>query len=233
MLDMTAQPRIKNEVVSWIEKVMDRKGWTGTELARASELAPSTILRMLNDKHHHFTPSLRTLRKIADGAREDIPENVLKMYDIDRLGEATREPFQRIPAGSAVVPQTHRRAQVKVKYVSALPKAIQPQDGSDVYVTAPPQIEGDETAFAFYMPGNDLDPWVPAGSLCFATKKRDPKAGDAVLITKGDGRSFVRVVMDITEKGFVTAKSHPAKKEETLDFDSIEDFGIVQIWTRT
>lgn len=233
MLDMAAQPRIKSEVLTWIEKIMDRKGWTGTELARKSELAPSTILRMLNDPHHNFTPSLRTLRKIAGGAHEDIPENVLRSYDVEQLGEPTRAPFQRVPLPGASVVAPARRAQVKVKYVSALPKGLQPTDGSDVYVAAPPQLEGDDSAFGFYMPGSDLEPWVPAGSLCFATRKRDPKVGDVVMITKKDGRSFVRVVMDVTEKGFSLSKSHPARKEEMIPFDDVEDYGIVQVWTRS
>ena len=75
--DNTAPNATRAAVIDWIEHILKRKNWTGTDLARKSELAPSTILRLMNDPHHNFVPSLKTLRKIAEGSGYAIPSEIV------------------------------------------------------------------------------------------------------------------------------------------------------------
>src|ERR1700722_18386662 len=77
-LQMKKSQTPKQIVIEWIDHILDRKGWNGTELARKSELAPSTLLRLLNDPEHPFLPSQRTLTKIAEGSGIPITKKVLE-----------------------------------------------------------------------------------------------------------------------------------------------------------
>jgi len=116
---------------------------------------------------------------------------------------------------------------VEVKHVSSLPSSLQPIDKREIHVAALPHWEGDDTAFAFYMPDNALDPWAPAGTLMYATKRRDPVGGDWVLVIDQAGKSRVRLLLSIDEKGLSLSKSHPATEDEKMTFDEIKELAIV------
>lgn len=53
----------------WLRALMARTGLTATELARRAAVAPSTLLRPLNDPSHKFALSARTIAKIEQAAR--------------------------------------------------------------------------------------------------------------------------------------------------------------------
>jgi hypothetical protein len=127
-----------------------------------------------------------------------------------------------------------RQATVQLRHISSLPASLQSAVGGnrDAYVPAPPQLEGDETAFAFHMPDNTFDPWFKSGTLMFATKRRDPVAGDTLLVADKGGRSRVRLLMDITEKGLKLSKSLPAVEDEVLNFDEIQDIAVVTVFVK-
>jgi hypothetical protein len=113
--------------------------------------------------------------------------------------------------------------------VSSLPASLQAAAHSkrDGYVGAPPQLEGDETAFAFYMPDDSYEPWFKSGSLLFGSKRRDPVAGDTVMITDKHDRTRVRSLLGIDESGLRLSKSHPVKEDEVLAFDEIKEIAII------
>lgn len=224
------QAEARKVVIEWIDHILDRKRWTGTDLARKANLAPSTVLRMLNDPHHRFTPSLKTLQKISDGSGYPIPKKVT-----DALGAPAVEPGES--AHEEVVSSRHnsprqRSTQLKVRYVSSLPKSMHPSIKNEVSVPCPYSLEGDETAFAFYMPGTDLEPWWRAGTLMYATQRRDPYANDMILVTDKNGKSKVRLLLELNEQGLVTTKEHPTKKTELIKFDDIEDVAIIAVVER-
>jgi hypothetical protein len=118
--------------------------------------------------------------------------------------------------------------------VSSLPAALQSAatPRRDGYVPAPPQLEGDETAFAFHMPDNSLGSWFKTGVLMYATKRRDPVPGDLVMITDKNGKTRVRLLLDITESGLKLSKSLPEQEDETLSFDDISEIAIVAMTCR-
>jgi transcriptional regulator with XRE-family HTH domain len=215
-------------VVEWIDHILEKKRWTGTDLARHSDLAPSTVLRLLNDPNHRFIPSLKTLQKIADGSGCPIPRRVTEALGAPRIEPAAGT---ETPAYAATKPSIRdlpqQRATVGIRHVSSLPAALQAASRhasarQPVTVPIPPQLEGDETALAFYAPDNTMDPYIKVGTLIYGTKRRDPVAGDLILVTDRSGRSRVRLLIDINEKGLqMTRPSQASESDEVMPFDDI------------
>jgi transcriptional regulator with XRE-family HTH domain len=211
-------------IIEWIDQILERKKWTGTDLARKAGLAPSTILRLLNDPDHSFVPTLRTLQKIADGSGYPLPKRVT-----DVVGSKAAELEEDTEVRRKT--RSERFAQVPLKHVSSLPSSLQSASTPDreTFVHVPQQLENDETCFGFYMPDNSYDPWMKSGALMFATKRRDPAPGDVILITDKTGKSRIRVLMDINEDGLKLSKSMPIKEDEKMGFDDIQEIAIVAV----
>jgi transcriptional regulator with XRE-family HTH domain len=221
----------KQIVIEWIDHILDRKKWNGTDLARACGLAPSTILRLLNNPEHQFVPTVTTLQKIANGSGYPIPKKVMAALGADD----SREPAAEGESGNAAARSSRARTPtVELRHVSSLPAALQSAASPkrDGYVPAPPQLEGDETAFAFHMPDNSFGQWFKTGNLMYATKRRDPMPGDLVMITAKDEKTRVRLLVDINESGLSLSKSMPVKEDESMTFDDIKEIAVVVITVR-
>lgn len=217
-------------VIEWIDHILDRKKWNGTDLARACGLAPSTILRLLNNPEHPFVPTVTTLQKIANGSGYPIPKKVMAALGADqREGAAAAEE-----EGEGTRRARHRTPTVELRHVSSLPAGLQSAASPkrDAYVPAPPQLEGDETAFAFHMPDSSFGMWFKTGNLMYATKRRDPAPGDLVMITGKDQKTRVRLLIDINEEGLSLSKSMPAKEDEKMSFDDIGEIAVVVMTVR-
>jgi hypothetical protein len=96
--------------------------------------------------------------------------------------------------------------------VSSLPSALQAASRhrsarQDVTVPIP-------SAFAFYAPDNTMDPYIKVGTLMYASKRRDPLAGDFILVSDRNGRSRVRLLIDIHEKGLHMSK--PSLRQDLM-----------------
>jgi transcriptional regulator with XRE-family HTH domain len=232
--------RIRAAFIDWVQHILDQKGWNPTDLANKSELAPSTLLRIMNSKTHPFNISFMTIRKVADGSGYPVPRALMEAAGVSehslpreelpvkpRGGEARVSSSS--PARGAVEPPVHS---IPLRHISALPRTLSPKvpDGQEV---CPRQMDGDETAFAFLMPDDSLQPAVRSGMKLFATKRRDPAQGDIVLLVDKDGRARVRFVDTVDEDGFHLERLHPEKKGEVLAFTDVEDFGVVEgVWRR-
>lgn len=216
-------------VIEWIDHILDRKKWTGTDLARKSGLAPSTILRLMNDPDHPFVPSLKTLQKVAEGSGYPIPRKVMEVLGANRM-----QSEEESPAEDERRVKSPRVSTVELRHVSSLPASLQAAANAkrEAYVAAPPQLEGDETAFAFHMPDDTFDPWIKSGALLFATKRRDPVKGDTIMITDKNGKTRVRLLMGMDEGGLSLSKTMPAKEDEKMAFDDITDIAIVAIFVK-
>ena len=232
-MEMKKASPAKAIVIEWIDHILERKKWNGTDLARKAGLAPSTILRLLNNPDHHFVPTVLTLQKIADGSGYPIPKTVMSALGAHDAEIGGAEEDEASVGRRARQPS--RSATVELRHISSLPAALQSAVSArrESYIPAPPQLDGDETAFAFHMPDNTLDPWFKSGSLMFATKRRDPCAGDTLLVTDKNGKSRVRLLMDITEAGLKLSKSHPVVEDEVVKFDDIEDIAIITVFVKS
>ncbi|WFU52210.1 hypothetical protein QA639_21115 [Bradyrhizobium pachyrhizi] len=219
----------KKAVIEWIDHILDRKKWDGTRLAREAKLAPSTILRLLNDPEHPFVPTLKTLQKIADASGYPIPRKVTEALGAPKM-EAPESGEDEPPNGVERRSQRLRIFQVELRHVSSLPASLQAATSGrreGTYVPAPPQLEDDETAFAFYMPDDSFEPWLKSGSLMFATKRRDPVRNDVIVVTDANGRTKVRLLLGIDESGLRMLKQFGSEEEERVGFDDIKDIAIL------
>lgn len=237
--------------IEWIGGLLDEFQISGSELARRSGVVPSTILRMLNDENHRFTPALKTLQKVSQATNRPIPHEVLQGFGsvaMPRSGTLQARPDsvdteieqkgEVVVASRPSASSTRQRvavedATLEVRHVSYLPKTLHPGLNTAARVDRPPQLVGDTTAFAFYMPNNDLAPFVKAATLMYATQRRDPTPGDLVLITAEDGRSKVRSLKDISSEGLIVEKPGAAfdAEDETVAFDEIGSLHVVAgIW---
>ncbi|WP_316207498.1 hypothetical protein [Bradyrhizobium sp. SZCCHNR3118] len=214
----------KKVVVEWIDHILTRNKWDGTRLAREAKLAPSTILRLLNDPKHSFVPTLKTLQKIAEASGVPIPRKVTEALGAPKM-EASPNVEDDLTEGRR--PRA-RAFTVELRHVSSLPASLQaPSTSRQSYVPAPPQLEDDETAFAFYMPDESFEPLLKSGTLIFATKRRDPVRNDLVMVTDKGDRTKVRLLCGIDEGGFRLLKKIGSEEEERVSFDDVKDIAIV------
>ncbi|MGY0572398.1 helix-turn-helix domain-containing protein [Bradyrhizobium sp. RDM12] len=198
--------------MAWIRGIMLRRDWTATDLARRSGLAPSTLLRALNDPAHRFSFTKKTLQKIADGAEEPIPPS---------LGGT--------PSSEATATNVAGQRMLGVRNVSALPAKAQSaaKAGKTEIVEAPPRLRDDETAFALRNPDESLGAWFKPRCLMFATKARDPAGGDLIMLTAKDGRTRVRLLLGIDASGMRLSKSMPPREDELIEFDDLGEVAII------
>lgn len=211
---------IRDLVIEYIDHILDRKKWTGTDLARKAGMSPSTILRLLNDPKHEFVPTLKTLNKIAEASGYPIPRRVLDAVNI-RVSDLGADDESRSRRRQTV-------STVELKHFSSLPTALQSAQAKEVgmRVPCPPQLESDQTAFAFYMFDDSWAPIMRSGVLLFATKRRDPATNDTILLVDKSGKAKLRLVKQIDEMGVGVSK-FSAESDETIPFDDIGDIAIV------
>jgi transcriptional regulator with XRE-family HTH domain len=227
------QKATRTTIVEWIEHILERKKWTGTDLARNAKMAPSTILRLMNDPKHTFIPTLATLQKIADTSGYPIPRKVTEV-----LGAPKMEPHPASGAGEDLMKTGSRRqrgvnildqtSNIPLQVISTLPSKLHSatKPNGDLTVLNIPQLVGDDTAFAFHMPDNSLEPYVKASALMYASKRRDPQVNDIVLLVDKEGRSRVRLLKEIDERG-ITLFTPAKDREETVEFDNIDTVAYV------
>jgi transcriptional regulator with XRE-family HTH domain len=211
---------LRELVVAWIDRILRQRNWTATELARQAQIAPSTILRLLNNPGHTFDPSMSTLGKISAASGTPIPRKIVDAVGIRASVERTRSRSRQHKEDRAA-------RTVEVRQFSSLPAVVRTSPQMATKVRIPDQLKLDPTIFAFYMFNDDLDPVLKSGSLVFATRRRDPIKGDTLLISDRAGRSRVRFLIDMSEKGLMLSRSLPMREEECLPFDEVQELAIV------
>jgi transcriptional regulator with XRE-family HTH domain len=219
----------KKVVIEWIDHILDRKKWDGTRLAREAKLAPSTILRLINDPEHPFIPTLKTLQKIADASGYPIPRKVTEALGAPKIEPPAEGEEENGDNGPRRDRSRARTTTVELKHVSSLPASLQAATSArrESFVAAPPQLAEDETAFAFYMPDDTFEPWLKSGTLMFATKRRDPVRNDVVVVTDKNDRTRVRLLCGIDEGGLRLLKQIGSQEEERIAFDDVKDLAIL------
>ncbi|AWB20630.1 hypothetical protein DA075_06585 [Methylobacterium currus] len=228
--------RTRREFIDWVDHIITQKNMTATDLAHASNLAPSTLLRILNSKTHPFNISFMTIRKVSEGSGYPIPKALIEAHDVKNVepGEPAAKPRPTLTRGGTVKQASVGEVRtIPLRHVSSLPSSLAPTVREEVQEACPPYMLGDETAFAFRMPDDSLAPVIRGGSMMFATKRRDPTSGDILLVIDESGRALVRLVTDVDSAGIHVERLSPERKAETVSFDDVKDFGVVEgIWRR-
>jgi transcriptional regulator with XRE-family HTH domain len=218
----------RSAAIRWVTHVLETKRWRGTDLARRAGLAPSTVLRLLNDPTHQFVPSLRTLQKVSAASGLPIPQKI-----ISTLG-ATESPEVGPFTAKAAIDEPGSKlggAAVPLSSVSGLPATWRGQTTGSLFVPRPAQLEGDETVCAFRMPDGSLEPWIRSGDLLYVTRRREPIVGDLVLVTDVQDRSRVRLLSEIDHSA-LRLRTAQSSDEEQMLFTDVKTISAVAVIVR-
>jgi len=128
---------MENDFVTWLTSELDRRGWSNSELARRSDMVPSTISMVISERN---APSVEFCVKVA---------RAFGLYDVDVLRKAGL--IDPVPAAVAreeevirlfrQVPDTHRDLAIRVL---------------DVFAHAAPAPGADPNEWANLAPGESV-----------------------------------------------------------------------------
>lgn len=90
-----------------VQEMLDRTGFTASELARAAGLAPSTLTRFMNGQVKHAL-SARTLASLSDASSVPVPFGQARSHE-DQAAEAERRANERELAEWIVAERERRR----------------------------------------------------------------------------------------------------------------------------
>jgi transcriptional regulator with XRE-family HTH domain len=223
-----------SETAQWVRDVCKHTGMTPTGLAKAADVAPSTVLRLHKGEDHRFNPSLRTLRNIATAAQYPIPRSVIDRFGMTEDAPApTPKSVREALETLSPTARLGRHLSIPVRFVSSLvPRSLHPAAPRPMTTRCPPQLENDDNAFAFQCPDNSLDPWVKVGSMLYATTGREPQIGDLVMITDRNGMSKVRMLSDMDETGMILSRPSPFGADESVAYGDYESIAVVVVTSR-
>jgi SOS-response transcriptional repressor LexA len=229
--------RIRTAFVEWVQHILDQKNWTPTDLANHSDLAPSTLLRIMNSKTHPFNISFMTIRKVADGSGYPIPRSLMEASGVSEHSLPREELAVKPRTGGKQVElvSNHQAPQrsLTIRHVSMMPTSLVGNVPSVGEEPCPPQLMGDNTAFAVRMPNDSLSPIVKKNMMLFCTKTSDPEAGDILVVWDKEGAARVRLVESVDEDGIHLEQLNPERKNDVIAFNDIGDFGVVVgVWRR-
>jgi len=168
MNDETSKPTVRERQRAWINQIREATGHAYARIARESGLAPSTLVRFMNDEESVHSLSATTEGKILNkyGAR---PEQA---HALERITN-----FIRVPVVGVV--------QAGLWQAHFMPDEYVPED----YVMAPvdpryPEIQ----RVAFKVMGDSMDLLYPQGTIVLAVRfydlARPPKTGEKVIVVR-------------------------------------------------
>ncbi|MBS1096376.1 LexA family transcriptional regulator [Gluconobacter sphaericus] len=180
-------PDVREKQRAWINQIRDRFGETYAGIARKSGMAPSTVVRFMNDETATHSLSAKTEAKIAAA------------FNVEPAAKTALEPisdFNRVPV---------------IGYVQA--GVFQhgfSQDYSSEYVSVSPDHRYPNLPrVAFRVRGDSMDLLYPEGTIVLAVRINDlaraPKTGEKVVVirqTNGDQEATIKQI-EIKEDGKV------------------------------
>ena len=233
--NLMERPSAIAEVSTWVRELVRHTGYAPSRLGKIADVAPSTVLRYYKGEDDRFQISLKTLQKLSEAADNyPIPRRLIEACGIDNVDGEDRTPPTARSVMEALGTLSHttklgRHLAIPVKFVSSLvPRSLHPVGQRSMTVRCPPKLEDDENAFAFQAPDNSLDPWIKAGSTLYATTTGEPKIDDLVLITDREGRSRVRMLVDMDETGMILSRPIPFGADEHVKYGQYESIAVIK-----
>uniref|UniRef100_UPI003BABF335 hypothetical protein n=1 Tax=Stappia sp. TaxID=1870903 RepID=UPI003BABF335 len=194
----TVEPTRRKQL-SWIEAILDYKGWNRTRLAREAGVDPSTLSKFLNDPDNKSQLQTTSIEKIAavGGIR---PYNTTPPLRMDGLADSETEPY--------VAEQNPGLVDVAVSALKA------GRNGVDPWVMRSRALEHEG-----FMPGDIL----------LVDLNAQPQPGDAVCAQVYDRQGKAETVMRIYEHPFlVAASADPSvRKPFLVDDERVVIRGVV------
>lgn len=176
--------------VKWIATQLAAVGKTQADLARALEINPSAVSRLLKGERMLKTaeiPQVAALLEVTGetllrGLRE--PDGGGARLDVQnkpaRYSEPTSTNSELIPIRSAGRGSDHQEMFL--------------EDGPVGHTRRPGSLQGVRQAYAIYMPGDSMSPRYEPGWLLFVNPFKPARQGRDVVVEKKDGAVLIKTL---------------------------------------
>lgn len=181
-----------------------KTGWTGSRLAQAAGVAPSTINRFLNNDNVKHTLSGTTLSAIAAAAGLPPP-----------FGGASEAPvsMRRLP-----FPESGEEDLYIMGSAVGGEAGVFDLNGEAIgTVPRPTKLKGVPRAYAVYMRGTSMYPKYEDGQLLYIDPHKPVRPGNYVVVEFRDHRAFVKRFVRRANGHLYVMELAPEERE--LDFD--------------
>jgi phage repressor protein C with HTH and peptisase S24 domain len=195
----------------YIQRVLDVTGWSPTELARRSGLAPTTLTRPLNDPSFPFRLSLRTLEKLY-AATGMAPPSLMEPATSQEPGFDTES----------------REAALAVREDLPLAGMVRGAQGAarqSLHDIAGPRVERpwflwqSREGYAVDVTGESMVPAFEPGHRLYVDPARRPRPGDDVVAVLSDGQSVIKRLKSLSRTHVELAQFNPAMTQTHAPFD--------------
>jgi len=223
----------------WLKAALLRAGKTQRDLARALDLDPAAISRIIK------------------GDRRLLADELTRILDFlgPEAAAVPGAPALELPRGAAAPWYEGRASEVRGQGAptrqdfAALPKDV-PVLGSTVggaagdfelngetvdWVRRPPGIAGTKGAFALYVQGDSMVPWRKPGDLVYVNPARPARVGDHVVVelkaVGGEPKpAFVKLYLRHTGKAVILAQYNPRIDDLAIPAERIEQILRIMEW---
>lgn len=176
------------DLIDWIKQGLRKDGKTQAGLAKAMAVNPSSVSRLLKRERRLQADEVRV---VAHYLGEDPPAGIMPA---DRPTESTVKA-QNIRSDDVDTTKIVTEGLVGERDFPVFASAMG-GDGEMIvayepieYVKRPSILEGVPGAFAMYVVGESMEPRYEPGDMLLVHPKRQPIAGDDILIVKHDGET--------------------------------------------
>jgi phage repressor protein C with HTH and peptisase S24 domain len=171
---------ITNPIIAEIDRRARLQGFTLTSLAKAADLANTTLTKMAKDPTG--APSIPTLKKVArvlNCSHKDFDTSVASRNEGGAMRGDVRPARVRLPSHAQMAKDLPVKGTVAGAVVN---NGFEITDRVVEYVSRPPALEGSPDAYALRVVGESMVPLHRPGDLCIVHPYRPHKRGDSVII---------------------------------------------------
>jgi len=227
---------------SWLKAALHRAGKTQRDLARALDLDPAAVSRIIKGDRRLLADELTRILDFLGPEGVAVPGGPAL--------ELARSPGEAAAPWYAGRGSETRDPAVAIRQdFSALPKDVQvlgttvggaagdfELNGETVdWVRRPPGIAGTKGAFALYVQGDSMVPWRKPGDLVYVNPARPPRIGDHVVVelkaASGEARpAFVKLYLRHAGKSVILGQYNPRMDDLAIPTDRIAQMLRIMEW---
>jgi phage repressor protein C with HTH and peptisase S24 domain len=227
---------------SWLKAALHRAGKTQRELARALELDPAAVSRIIKGDRRLLADELTRILDFLGPEAAAVPG--APALELPRGSSGAAAPWYEARAS-----EVRSSGAAARQDFGALPKDV-PVLGSTVggaagdfelngetvdWVRRPPGIAGTKGAFALYVQGDSMVPWRKPGDLVYVNPARPPRIGDHVVVelksAAGEPKpAFVKLYLRHAGKSVILAQYNPRIDDLAVPVDRVAQIFRIMEW---
>lgn len=191
---------------AYIQRVLDKMGIKGTELARGISVAPSTINRFMNSDDATHTLGLATLAKVAAYSDMPVPPSVLKVAEAAQP-RSDVDFSRQIPIADGLR-DLPVYGSVKGSFLGEAVDSLNPVD----WLVRPPVLRGAAKGFGVYVVGPSMEPRYHQGEIVLVHPGRPVARGAYVVVVLVDDTAILKKLLRQTDDFVEVEQINPPDK---------------------